>query len=144
MLDFLKKISWPLLWLFIIALPFACDKDSRHPVPIVPVDFTINVESTQHIELNNIGGWAYYTGGYRGIIIYRQSVDEFRAFDRACPYHPHDDCAIVRVYDPPVAKDTCCGSRFLLIDGSVVTGPAQHPLREYRTYYNHPYLQVTN
>ena len=132
-------ISTSLLLIF-----FACAKERQHPVPNVMVEFTLNLESTQFIELNTIGGWAYFTGGYRGIIIYRQSVDEFRAFDRACPYHPFDDCAIVRVFDPPLATDTCCGSRFLLLDGSVVTGPAQYPLKQYRTFYNYPYLTVSN
>jgi hypothetical protein len=134
--------------LFILLLhlvgPFSCVKDSRHPVPNVPVDFVINIESTQHIELNSIGGWAYYTGGFRGIIIYRFSDVEFRAFDRACPVHPYDECAIVRVTDPPLANDDCCNSTFLLIDGSPVSGPARHPLKEYRTFLNYPWLQVSN
>jgi nitrite reductase/ring-hydroxylating ferredoxin subunit len=128
----------------LLLLPFSCDKENQHTVPYTYVDFTINVESTMHIELNAIGGWAYYTGGYRGIIIYRASTDEFMAFDRACPYHPFDPDALVRVFDPPIAVDTLCGSQFLLLDGSVITGPAKHPLRRYQTYFNYPYLQVTN
>ncbi len=122
----------------------SCGKDSQHPVPDVNVNFVLNLNTTQHIELNNIGGWAYYTGGYKGIIIYRQSVDEFRAFDRACPYHPFDDCARVQVFDPPLATDTCCGSRFLLLDGSVVTGPSQWPLKQYRTYLDGRFLYISN
>jgi nitrite reductase/ring-hydroxylating ferredoxin subunit len=127
-------------------LLFACSKDTRHPIPDVRVDFFINIESTQNIELNAIGGWAYYTGGFynNGIIIYRHSIDEFMAFDRTCPHHPYEPDARIRVFDPPLAIDTLCGSRFLLIDGSVVDGPSRHPLKQYRTYYNPPYLQVTN
>lgn len=126
----------------ILILLISCRKDGRHPVPNVLVNFTINLELVP--ELNSIGGWVYTTGGYSGIIIYRESVDEFRAFDRACTYHPFDDCAIVRVEDPPLAIDSCCGSSFLLIDGSVITGPAQWQLMQYQVYYNYPYLQISN
>ena len=143
-LFFRLKIKTIVLCLCMIIFLSSCDKDNRHPVPNVPVEFVINIESTQHIELNAIGGWAYYTGGFRGIIIYRFSDVEFRAFDRACPVHPYDECAIVRVTDPPLATDECCNSTFLLIDGSPVSGPARHPLREYRTFLNYPYLQVSN
>jgi hypothetical protein len=139
-----KNIFLSVLLALMMLLPLSCGKDGRHPVPDVMVNFTLNLESTQYIELNVVGGWAYFTGGYRGIIIYRQSIDEFRAFDRACPYHPYDDCALIRVFDPPLATDTCCGSRFLLIDGSVVTGPSEWPLKQYRTFFNPPFLQVSN
>jgi nitrite reductase/ring-hydroxylating ferredoxin subunit len=133
-----------LLFLVLLSPINSCDKDNMHPVPIVPVDFIINIESTQHIELNSIGGWANYTGGFRGIIIYRFSEDQFMAFDRACPVHPYDECARVSVTDIPLAADTCCNSTFLLIDGSPVSGPARHPLLQYRTFFNYPYLQVSN
>jgi nitrite reductase/ring-hydroxylating ferredoxin subunit len=139
----MKTLFTPLL-LIMLLIPLSCDKENENPVPFVAVDFMINVESTQYLELNTIGGWAYFTGGYRGIIVYRHSVDEFTAFDRACPFHPFEEDALVRVFDPPLATDTLCGSTFLLIDGSVVVGPSRHPLRQYRTFYSPPYVQVTS
>lgn len=133
-----------IMLVFLLVIPTSCEKDTWHPVPVVPVNFTINIESTLNIELNNIGGWAYYSGGYRGIIIYRWSFDEFRAFDRACPHHPFEDCALIRVEDPPIAKCGCCESLYLLLDGSVVKGPSRYPLRQYRTELQFPFLTVTN
>ena len=118
---------------------FGCDKDSQHPVPNVFVDFRINLEFTY--ELNSIGGWANFTGGYRGIVIYRLSADEFRAFDRACTYNVYDR---VVVNDPPIAECTECESTYLLTDGSVVNGPASYPLKQYRTTFNHPYIYISN
>ncbi|MFN3554719.1 MAG: Rieske (2Fe-2S) protein [Bacteroidales bacterium] len=126
-----------------LLLPAGCTRDDKHPVPWVYVDFVINIEFTQNIELNAIGGWAYYTGGHRGILIYRVSHDEFRAFDRACPHEPYADCRIV-VENPPFAECPCCNSVFNLLDGSPFTGPSRHPLRAYRTVFNFPYLQVSN
>lgn len=139
----LKKLFILTFFTSLLILPISCGKDD-HPVPDYRVEFTINLDSTQYIELNGVGGWAYFSGGYKGIIIYRWSFDEFTAFDRACPYHPFDNCGLVKVEDPPLAKCDCCGSQYLLIDGSVVEGPTTYPLKQYRTYYNPPYLQVTN
>lgn len=138
------KLQHIAISLFLILFGVSCRKSDLHPVPNVPVEFVINIESTLHIELNNPGGWAYFTGGYRGIIIYRLSETEFMAFDRACPVHPHDECAIIKVIDPPLATDSCCSSTFLLIDGSPVQGPSRYSLRQYRTFLDYPLLRVTN
>lgn len=140
----LIKLQHFAISLFLILFASSCRKSELHPVPNVPVEFVINIESTLYIELNHIGGWAYFSGGYRGIIIYRVSETEFMAFDRACPVHPHDECAIIKVMDPPLATDSCCNSTFLLIDGSPVQGPSRYPLRQYRTFLDFPLLRITN
>lgn len=140
----MKNPLFYLISLLFIFLPFSCDKENENPVPFAHVDFNIIIGTTQYIELNNIGGYAYFTGGYKGIIIYRASEDEFKAYDRACPYHPFEDKAIIRVDQDWLATDTLCGSVFELNFGSVVDGPSKHPLREYRTFYDPPYLQVTS
>ena len=124
---------------------FSCKDDYKHPVPDVPVDLFINLNT--HFELQNINGYAYINNyGFNGILIFRYSQEEFTAFDRACPHHPYEyDCRI-EVDDPPIAVDHCCGSQFLLIDGSVIEGPSKHPLKQYRVYYNagSNQLQVVN
>ena len=140
----MNRILFRIAFFVLLLLTYSCDRENEHPVPFRYVDFSINVESTMHIELNTINGFAYYSGGYRGIIVYRASQDEFMAFDRACPHHPFEEHALVRVFDSPIAIDTLCGSRFLLLDGSVIDGPSRHPLKRYNTYFNYPYLQVTN
>ena len=137
-----RHFKFFVIFLFFLVL-LSCEREDRHPVPYVQVDFIINVESTQNIELNTIGGWAYYTGGFRGLIIYRVSEFEFTAFDRGCPVHPYSQCR-VSVENPPLAFGPECESVFLLLDGSPVSGPAKHPLRAYRTAFNYPYLQIGN
>lgn len=131
------------LLIAIILFTYGCTKEDKHPVPVVPVEFNINLEY-QFIELNSVGGWVNVTGGFGGVIIYRMSIDQFTAFDRACPVHPYDSEARLIVEDPPLAKCRVCESTFLLLDGSPVSGPAKYPLRHYRTIFSDPFLRVFN
>lgn len=130
--------------ILLLLLPISCDKEREHPVPFVHVDFHIRIGTTQYIELNHITGYAYFTGGWRGIIVYRSAETEFKAYDRSCPFHPYEDNAFVRVDQDWLATCPECSSMFELNFGSVVDGPSKHPLREYRTFFNYPDLQVTS
>ena len=124
------------LAVFLTAL-FACEREDDHPVPFVRVDFNFNV---LHYNLSNPGMTAQLareeSGGYRGIFVYRMSVDEFRAFDRACPDNPHQCTLRISDENPLMVYAECCESEYLLIDGSVSQGPSNYPLREYRTSFN--------
>ena len=130
--------------LVFVLISTQCKKD-KDEIPNAYVDFYINVTSTQYIELNNIGGYAYLIGGVRGIIVYRRSVDEFMAYERNCSYQPYNTCAIVEVDNSAViAVDSCCGSRFLLLDGSIVNGPATKMLKHYETSFDGTNLHIFN
>jgi nitrite reductase/ring-hydroxylating ferredoxin subunit len=133
---------------FMIGLIFTstqCKKDKTDEIPYVYVNFYINPTSTQYLDLNNIGGYVYVTGGVRGIIIYHRSVDEFLAYERNCPYQPSNDCAQVEVDNSGIMTvDSCCGSKFLLTDGSVSNGPATRSLKTYQTSYDGTTLHVFN
>ncbi len=130
-----------------VTLLNACDKDREHPVPYVRVDFHFNII---HYNLNHVGLSHQFSqsesGGYRGIIVYRQSMDEFRAFDRACPCDPHNCKVSIKEDNPVVATDPCCGSSFLLFDGTLLEGDAEFPLKTYRAYFNSDTkrLHITN
>ena len=107
------------------------------------MNFYINVVSTQYQGLSAVGGSVYVTGGVRGIIIYRRSSDEFLAYDRDCPYQPSNTCALIHVDKSAVtATDSCCGSQFLLLDGSIVKGPATIMLKQYQTSFDGTTLHV--
>ncbi len=140
-----KIIYFSFLLSIILAVIPQCKKDVEDEIPYAYVNFYINLNSTQYIELNNIGSYAYLTGGVRGIIIYRRSVEEFKAFERNCPYQPYNTCADIRV-DPSgiMAVDSCCGSQFLLLDGSIIKGPATRLLKQYRTNFDGTTLHVYN
>ncbi len=117
-----------------------CDKDREHPVPYVRVSVSFNV---LHYNLSAPGLSAQFSrdelggsAGYQGIIVYRLSIDEFRAYDRACPCDPHNCIASIEEDNPVLAFAPACESRFILTDGSVVEGPSRFPLRQYRTSFD--------
>ena len=123
----------------------SCKKEEQGGVPYTQVDIQFNVNNPAYVDLQVPGGWIYITGGSRGIIVYRKTMDEFVAMDRHCTYQPENDCQ-VHVDDTQVtARDTtCCGSEFLIIDGSVTQGPAGLGLQRYNTIFNGTTLRIYN
>jgi hypothetical protein len=136
----------------------ACNKDSGDRLPLPPIDITINPNSTIYQELNIAGGWLYLdeTDGVeapsRGIIVYRLTSDQFFAFERTPPFKPDSCCnnskticthLIVDEYFPFV-MDTCTMSKYLILDGSPVSGPSSMSLGMYVTEYNGDLLYIHN
>jgi Rieske Fe-S protein len=113
-------------------------------IPQVIVNETINLKNYQYQPLAFIGGYVYLNAGVRGIIIYRQSVDEYIAIERNCTFQPLDPCAIVSVDQSTLFLiDTCCTSTFDF-NGFPTGGPATLPLRQYNTFLNQNYLTISN
>ncbi|HAJ98866.1 MAG TPA: hypothetical protein DCM62_02455 [Bacteroidales bacterium] len=140
----MQKLRIALLALLLLPVVNSCIPDTHHPVPFVHVDFAINVESPHVLALNAIHGHAIFSGGYAGIIIFRRSIDEFVAFDRACPHHPFDPCGRITQINAPIATCPCCQSSFLMLDGNIISGPSRFPLKTYRASFQHPWLRITN
>jgi len=125
---------------------WSCNKEKQHEsIPNVAVNLYLDISSTLYIELATIGGYVNVTGGYRGIIIYRVSVDDFVAYDRACPFDPELACARIQM-DPSgiTLTDSCCGSNFSVLDGSIIKGPATIPMKRYHTQFDGQILRVWN
>lgn len=113
-------------------------------VPLVNVDITINVNEPQFFDLSAVSGWVYVTGGSRGIIVYRNSTNEFSAFDRHAPFNIDDACRVEVLEDNITIEDPCSGSQWLIIDGSLLQGPAGQSLESYRTSFSDPVLRIFN
>ena len=147
MKNFFSKANIKLfLFTIILSVIFFKCKDKEDRVPYAPVDIYINLNSPEFTDLNVPGNSVMITGGVRGIIIYRSSEYEFIALERNCTYQPSNECARVEPLDisSPIAIDSCCGSKFLLQDGSVIKGPASLPLVQYQTSYNGSTLYIYN
>lgn len=124
----------------------SCIKDNSASIPYVPINIVLFASDPSFTNLNPIGGWIYYNGGSRGLIIFRKSPDEFITYDRHCTYQPEKPCGKISV-DPSnsfLAVDSCCSSKFLLIDGSVNQGPASMPLKRYSTNFDGNRLSIYN
>lgn len=134
------------LGLMTTTLLFSCKKkkDETQYIPYVYVDFYCSISNPQFINLNAVGGWVYVTGGSRGIILYRKSNDEVQAYDRHCPYLPENSCGLLQVRNTTTAIDTCCGSEFLLSDGSVLKQPSSYPMLRYQTTFDGNQVHVFN
>jgi nitrite reductase/ring-hydroxylating ferredoxin subunit len=139
------------------AIVTSCNKDNGDRLPLPPIDITINPNSTIYQELNISGGWLYLdeTDGAespsRGIIVYR-AEDQFYAYERTPPFKPDSCCnaskticsrLIVDDYFPFV-MDTCTNSKYLIFDGSPVSGPSSMSLSMYVTEYYGGLLYIHN
>jgi nitrite reductase/ring-hydroxylating ferredoxin subunit len=134
-----------LLLALIMLLGPGCRKDERGGVPLSLVDISINVNNPSYADLAVPGGWVYLSGGSLGILVYRSSPETFVALDRHCPYQPADLCRVFVDDSELIARDTlCCGSAFLITDGSVVQGPAALNLQRYNTSFNGTTLRIFN
>lgn len=122
-----------------------CKRDRPGGVPLTPVDIAININNPAYVDLAVPGGWLYLTGGSLGLIVYRRSPDEFVAMDRHCPYQTEELCRVFVDDSEVIARDTlCCGSAFLITDGSVTQGPSALSLQRYNTSFNGTTLRIYN
>ncbi|MCF8256867.1 MAG: hypothetical protein K9J06_04910 [Flavobacteriales bacterium] len=123
----------------------SCENTNRSGIPYAPVNFQIVVSNPEFAALQAVGGYVSITGGSRGIIIYRASPDEFRAYDRHCTFLPEEGCrTTVDNTDIFAVCDECCDSKFLLVDGTPTEGPAALGLLQYNTSFNGNVLWITN
>jgi hypothetical protein len=130
-----------LILLLLLVVP-ACKKDSQTKIPYVYVNLLLYPDSMDYIA---VGGYKYFTGGYKGIVIYRILQDQFMVYERACPYDPEVTNARVNVdASASTCSDSVCGSKFILYDGSPYAGPSPFFLMTYRWSYDGETLQVYN
>jgi nitrite reductase/ring-hydroxylating ferredoxin subunit len=128
-----------------LALLTGCRKETTAAVPPTLVDFNININNPAYNDLAVPGGWLYLTGGSMGIIVYRKTIDEFVAMDRLCMYQPTQSCRVHVDDTGIIARDTtCCGSAYVITDGSVTEGPSVLGLVRYNTTFNGTTLRIFN
>lgn len=141
-------VKGPVLWVIVAGFVIinACKKDNDR-VPTVAVDEYLNLNLPEYVNLNAINNWVYYNyAGNRGLIVVRTSPTDFAAFERTCTYDPSVSTAYVQGIPSDIfCIDSTCMSKFSIIDGSVVSGPATTPLLQYRTeLLNNNILHIFN
>ena len=135
--------NFSILLLCILFCTSSCKKKAKavqDNIPYQTVNMTIYPNDPSYFKIQAVGGWMYIPGGINGIIVYRKaqnSAADFVAIERTSSYLPNDPYALVKVQsDSFTLKDTVSGSKWQIIDGAVMTGPATFPLRVYSTLYD--------
>ena len=126
--------------------------DAQPQIPYAPVNLSLSLAAQEYAPLRFDNGAVTLpvkgpagNGGVRGVIVVRQSVGTFLAFERNCPYQPYNACALVSLdrNSKLFMRDSCCTSQFDL-KGQVTGGPAPLPLKQYSVSMQGNLLSITN
>lgn len=126
-----------------MVLGISCGRNEDQ-IPNVAVNIYLNVNEPSNFNLTVVGGAETYTGGSNGIIVYRNAIDEFTAYDRHAPYNVEEYCQVVLNDDGVILEDPCSGSQWIITDGSLIQGPALQSLQGYNTSFVDPIIHIWN
>jgi hypothetical protein len=144
----IKIVSLVLIAVLAVACKKKAQKVQDNGVPYTPINIVIYVGDPLNAPIQNAGGWKYFSGGVSGLIVYcKVQNSEFVVLDRTSTYLPDDFNARVKVQpDAFTCKDTISGSKWQIVDGAVMSGPATAPLRLYNYTYDSGTgtLRITN
>lgn len=124
-----------------------CTPDlSDDAIPYQPFDvININLNLPEYIDLKTDGSSMYIDGGVRGIILYRQNISNYIAYERNCSFQPNSACATVDVHVSTLYMlCPCCSSTFDFATGYPTGGQAWRPLRRYESSLNGSQLTITD
>jgi len=123
---------------------FSCTK-SGNVIPNVSVNFQDAITDPRLSPLNVPGGAVLINGyGVAGIILYREADDSYACYDRCSTYNPQNACAVTLDAGGFTVTDPCSGSKFSLIDGTPVKGPATKALKAYDIEVSNSEIYVSN
>jgi len=126
----------------IVVLTFgSCEPQLQDEIPYVLVEIDINLNNTEYVDLFNDGGYVYILGGVRGIIIYRASENDYRAFERNSPIDASAACSIIDVDTSGLFMVDPCHSVFYDFEGLPISGNSL-PLRQYETILDKNWLYI--
>ena len=139
-----RKFSIFSLIVFCSLMFDSCKKKSKtvqDNIPYQTVDIRVYPNDPLYFKLQTAGGWMYIGGGVNGIIVYRKtatnSSTDFIAIERTSTYLPDNPGAAVKVQsDNFTLKDTVSGSKWQIVDGALMSGPATTNLRQYSSVYD--------
>lgn len=105
------KLKYLLHILILSWTVFGCSKDQNQIIPYAKVNFAADLYLPQFNALNSVNNAVLYPNvGYNrnGVIIYRNSIDEFTAYDATCPKHLDTKITAVVLDDGGNAGSATC------------------------------------
>lgn len=146
------------VWLVALALALtfipACTKRNRpESIPTGPVNLTIDLNLPSNLHLNNVGTYAYFEGGVKGVLVIHDFDDAWYAMERTCAWQPLNSCSKIWVdsielnlrcgtYSGTTFAQ-CCESRFSF-SGFPSKSPANARLAQYNIQRSGNLLYVYN
>lgn len=140
----MKKLFFAIISIFILS---NCTSDdiNNDILPFVPINETIDLSLPEYINIQTPNGWAYTSGGIKGIIIYNLDGTQFKAFERAAPHIQPNNCSQMIIENSLRMKCPCDDSQFNILNGSPLTEGISYTAREYLvTNINGNALRITN
>jgi len=125
-------------------LPLSGCVDTPGVIPYVDVQVDLNLSLPAYNNLNFPNNWLYISGGSRGLIVYRYTLDEFVVLDRHATWDVGAGCQCTVSSDGYTIEDPCSGSQWYIFDGSIIQGPTTAPLERYTTTWIPPVLSIRN
>lgn len=114
-------------------------------IPNVYVNEIIDLSIPAYSDLNTPGNSMFIEGGVEGIIIYRETINSFKVYDRNCSYEPSSTCAQIDSIASGIAYCECCSSAFLISNsGEAINSPAILSLKKYNWSFNNNMLRIFN
>ena len=80
---------------------FSCSNtdDPNSILPYVPVNETVYLNNPSNNNLLSVGGWVEISGGIKGIVVYHAGIENYLAYDLACPHLAPSACSKMIVED---------------------------------------------
>jgi len=121
-------------------------KENNDLLPFISVNETIDLNLPQYINLQVPGGWAYASGGLKGIILYNINGSQFKAFERSAPHFSvSSSCSQMVVENSIKMLCPCDDAIFNILNGAPLTSDVTQFAREYLvTNLNGTVLRITN
>lgn len=150
----MKRTINTFIFLILAILLSGCRDHHENPnYPNAIIDITINLNKIDYYDLRVVSGFTYLTSDpmstSRGIIVYRLSEDEFRAYDRLPPNKPNTCCdnqgnCSRLIVDFPFVVDNCNEIKYNIINGDLFEGDGVYPLIQYHTSFNGYEVHIFN
>ena len=128
----------------LVSLPMMGCQDTPGVIPYVDVQVDLNLNLPAYNNLNFPGNWLYISGGSRGLIVYRYTLDEFVVLDRHATFDVDAGCQCSLSQDGYTIEDPCSESEWYIFDGSIIQGPTTASLERYTTTWIPPVLSIRN
>ncbi|MDY5969607.1 MAG: hypothetical protein SPJ13_06310 [Bacteroidales bacterium] len=127
----------PLAALFCLAAP-SCERNGHCHIPVGETSFSVFPNDASYHGLNAVGGYMYFIGGHRGVVVIRTEQNAFAAYERSCPLDTNTSVRVSDALGSAVLECPKCGSRFSVYTSGIPLEGSGTPcsLYQYGTTYD--------